>query len=622
MTMALDQTETDIPVDSTSNQGVMSEAAINKDAAESKADEIDAAVSAKDATLPIPKIKTGSARGLKVLFLSSDTGGGHRASAESLAGQFELLYPGSTYDLVDVVSKDGVPPYNNLVSSYKHLSAHPSQWKFVYGLSNSRAFEMLADVHLKVTCERAVRRRIKSYDPDVVVSVHPLMTNVPVASCAKISQETGRHLPIFTVVTDLGSAHCLWFCNGVEKMFIASDQIRALAKSRGKVPDEKLVEAGLPIRHDFTVQAESFGERMSVEGKEYQRKVRANLELPYTDRKTVLVMGGGEGVGSLSNIVDGLYFEFVQRGIDAQILVVCGRNEKLKKNLDERDWDAVLKKFRLSADDEEGFCYNGVIASATTAVGCVETGSLSNRLRRILSAGSMDSPLKSLSPILIGDSDYEEARNNSRNSSPTPMIEEGDEDAVLSEDAQDSPKIHEGKVDVTEPVRPPSESAPLASKGMVLDRLPEFAGNPERPGKVAVVGLGFVKRMAEYMVASDVLVSKAGPGTIAEAASVSLPVMLTSFLPGQEEGNVDYVVDGKFGAFCSDVDPTGIADEVASWLLDEQKLTELSNAAKAKGAPYAARDIVKAIGDSTLKWRDINDAKDAAAAGHEREVAL
>jgi 1,2-diacylglycerol 3-beta-galactosyltransferase len=50
--------------------------------------------------------------GLRVLFLSSDTGGGHRASAESLARQFELLYPGSTYDLLDIMSKDGVPPYN------------------------------------------------------------------------------------------------------------------------------------------------------------------------------------------------------------------------------------------------------------------------------------------------------------------------------------------------------------------------------------------------------------------------------------------------------------------------------------------------------------------------------
>ena len=39
--------------------------------------------------------------------------------------------------------------------------------------------------------------------------------------------------------------------------------------------------------------------------------------------------------------------------------------------------------------------------------------------------------------------------------------------------------------------------------------------------------------------------------------------MLTSFLPGQEEGNVDFVVDNEFGAFVSDSDPTGIAEQVA-----------------------------------------------------------
>lgn len=39
---------------------------------------------------------------LKILFLSSDTGGGHRASAEALANQFQRLYPGTTYDLFDV----------------------------------------------------------------------------------------------------------------------------------------------------------------------------------------------------------------------------------------------------------------------------------------------------------------------------------------------------------------------------------------------------------------------------------------------------------------------------------------------------------------------------------------
>lgn len=58
-------------------------------------------------------------------------------------------------------------------------------------------------------------------------------------------------------------------------------------------------------------------------------------------------------------------------------------------------------------------------------------------------------------------------------------------------------------------------------------------------GNVDVVPLGFVRNMAEYMVAADILVTKAGPGTIAEAAAVGLPIMVTSHLPGQEAGNVD-----------------------------------------------------------------------------------
>jgi 1,2-diacylglycerol 3-beta-galactosyltransferase len=113
--------------------------------------------------------------------------------------------------------------------------------------------------------------------------------------------------------------------------------------------------------------------------------------------------------------------------------------------------------------------------------------------------------------------------------------------------------------------------------------------------------------IADYMVAADVLVSKAGPGTIAEAAALSLPVMLTSFLPGQEEGNVDYVVDGGFGSFISDHDAHGISEEVASWLLDEEKLKTLSENAKKSGAPDAAAQIVNVIGESALRWKKINE---------------
>ena len=52
-------------------------------------------------------------------------------------------------------------------------------------------------------------------------------------------------------------------------MFIASDQIRDLDKERGKVPDEKLVQIGLPIWHQFAKQAELLGDRGSSEGRQY-----------------------------------------------------------------------------------------------------------------------------------------------------------------------------------------------------------------------------------------------------------------------------------------------------------------------------------------------------------------
>jgi UDP-N-acetylglucosamine:LPS N-acetylglucosamine transferase len=511
-------------------------------------------------------------RGLKVLFLSSDTGGGHRASAESLGKQFQLLFPGTTYDLLDVVEKDGVPPYNSLVRYYKHLSGHPSQWKLVYSVSNSRAFELLADAHLKLMCERAVRRSIQSYNPDVVVSVHPLMTNVPVLSCSKISQETGKHLPMFTVVTDLGSAHCLWFANTVEKMFVGSEKVKELAMSRGKVPEEKLVLAGLPIRHDFALQAENMGDRMSPEGKSYQQKIRKELQLPHSDRKTILMMGGGEGVGSLGNMTDALYVELVSQGIDALVLVVCGRNDKLRKQLEERDWNSVIQRWR-TAKDTNG--YGSSIMSLSDACGPVVTasgcdGPVTDQIRRMLMTGMSGNAVQF--PL----SSYEDKEEEKK------------------------AEMTEASLQVESSILEPATSVDNSMVALVESL-------EAKAGKVTVVGLGFVEKMAEYMVAADVLVSKAGPGTISEAAALSLPVMLTSFLPGQEEGNVNYVVDGGFGAYCPDSDPISMAEELCMWLKDDMKLAVLSEAAKRFGSPYAARDIAKSIGESTLKWMELND---------------
>jgi 1,2-diacylglycerol 3-beta-galactosyltransferase len=60
---------------------------------------------------------------------------------------------------------------------------------------------------------------------------------------------------------------------------------------------------------------------------------------------------------------------------------------------------------------------------------------------------------------------------------------------------------------------------------------------------------GFVNNMSEWMRAADVVATKAGPGTLAEALCSGVPVLLTSYLPGQERGNVEWVIDGGLGRY-------------------------------------------------------------------------
>jgi 1,2-diacylglycerol 3-beta-galactosyltransferase len=60
---------------------------------------------------------------------------------------------------------------------------------------------------------------------------------------------------------------------------------------------------------------------------------------------------------------------------------------------------------------------------------------------------------------------------------------------------------------------------------------------------------GFVQNMPELMRASDVIITKAGPGTICEALACNLPIILSGYVPGQEEGNVEFVIKNDVGVF-------------------------------------------------------------------------
>jgi len=118
--------------------------------------------------------------------------------------------------------------------------------------------------------------------------------------------------------------------------------------------------------------------------------------------------------------------------------------------------------------------------------------------------------------------------------------------------------------------------------------------------KFKPVILGFVSNVDEYMGAADMLVTKAGPGTIAEAMIKGLPCLLTSFVPGQEEGNISFITENGAGDYVCDDDPNAVATTVASWLRDPMRLTRMSEAARALGRPSATFDIARHLADDLL----------------------
>jgi len=84
-------------------------------------------------------------------------------------------------------------------------------------------------------------------------------------------------------------------------------------------------------------------------------------------------------------------------------------------------------------------------------------------------------------------------------------------------------------------------------------------------------------------------VGKAGPGTIAEAACCAAPLVLTSYLPGQEEGNAEFVVQAGAGSYTPR--PGDLASEIARLRADPDALVVMRAASARIGRPRAAADI-------------------------------
>ena len=104
----------------------------------------------------------------------------------------------------------------------------------------------------------------------------------------------------------------------------------------------------------------------------------------------------------------------------------------------------------------------------------------------------------------------------------------------------------------------------------------------------------FVTNMPMLMRAADCVLSKAGGLIVSEALACGLPLLLINAIPGQESGNVDFVVEGSAGDVARD--PLEALEILCHWLTKEGDLYKMRQLnAHRLGRPQASYDVARLV---------------------------
>ncbi len=252
----------------------------------------------------------------------SNTGDGHRASAEALRSGFKHAFPGRfDIEIIDLLVDHLPQPLSQLPKTYASLTNHlPRLWQWMWNMGASqRVINPLAAAASWVVRNDLVQL-FADHRPDLVISVHPLIQHIALDALGQhcLRDSADRRIPFVTVVTDLATAHPTWFHPKIDLCFVGSQDARRQAVVCGVDP-LSLYEYGVPVRQAFH---EPYGSRETL-----RRDLSLDPILP-----TAIITGGGEGHGPIAEIAmrmaDALAGEHGSRG---QLAVICGRNEALRR---------------------------------------------------------------------------------------------------------------------------------------------------------------------------------------------------------------------------------------------------------------------------------------------------
>ncbi|MCM8800842.1 MAG: glycosyltransferase [Candidatus Omnitrophica bacterium] len=111
--------------------------------------------------------------------------------------------------------------------------------------------------------------------------------------------------------------------------------------------------------------------------------------------------------------------------------------------------------------------------------------------------------------------------------------------------------------------------------------------------KQRILAFGYINNIHELMSISEIIITKPGGITTAEALAKKLPMVIVKPLPGQEANNTQYLIEKK--AAIKAEDPKRINLLIENLLEDKEKLNLMRQSAERISKPQASIDIARLV---------------------------
>jgi len=187
------------------------------------------------------------------------------------------------------------------------IKTTPKIWEYLYDnpalVKNSTPIK---DFLHKVS-HKKLSKLFKSFLPDTVVCTQAF----PCGMVADYKRTHNLNIRLIGVLTDY-APHSFWLNEGVDYYVVPSQDAKERF-IRGGIPEEKIKVYGIPIRARFSD---------ALDKGEIAHKLGLEVDVP-----TVLIMGGGQGLGPIKDVVKTL----IRSDMNVQLIVLAGVNRKLIK---------------------------------------------------------------------------------------------------------------------------------------------------------------------------------------------------------------------------------------------------------------------------------------------------